>query len=68
MLSKSVVKGKERHPLYTWLVQSSGNPAEIEWNFAKLLIGKNGQVAERFNPQTTPDALAPAIEKLLAGA
>lgn len=68
MFAKIVVKGKERHPLYTWLVQSSGNPAEIEWNFAKFLIGKNGQVVERFNPQTTPDALAPAIEKLLAGA
>lgn len=66
MFSKIVVKGKDRHPLYSWLVESSGNPAEIEWNFAKFLIGKDGKVAERFNPQTTPEALGPAIEKLLA--
>lgn len=41
---------------------------EVLWNFEKFLIGRNGQVAARFSPDTTPDdaALVGAIEVELA--
>ena len=38
----------------------------IKWNFTKFLIDKKGQVKDRFAPQTKPQEIASAIEKLLA--
>ncbi len=45
------------------------NPApELLWNFEKFLIGRDGQVAARFSPDTAPDdpGLVAAIEQALA--
>ena len=28
---------------------------EIQWNFEKFVIGRNGQVVARFQPRTAPD-------------
>ena len=41
---------------------------EVLWNFEKFLIAKDGSVAARFAPTTTPDdaALRAAIEAELA--
>ena len=41
---------------------------EVLWNFEKFLIGRDGEVAARFAPATTPDdpALVGAIEAELA--
>ena len=41
---------------------------EVLWNFEKFLIGRNGQVAARFAPDTTPEdaSLVGAIEAELA--
>ena len=60
---KIKVNGSDTAPLYQYLKQQK--PGRIEWNFAKFLIDKNGQVAERFSPQEKPEALEGAIEKLL---
>ena len=38
---------------------------QIKWNFTKFLIDREGNVVERFEPTTTPEEIAPAIEKLL---
>jgi glutathione peroxidase len=46
-----------------------GNPEpEILWNFEKFLVSRNGEVVQRFAPDTTPDApaLVAAIEAELA--
>jgi glutathione peroxidase len=40
-------------------------PEDIKWNFGKFLIGRDGQVAERFSPAYEPEKLAEAIEALL---
>lgn len=67
MFSKITVKGSEKHPLYAFLTQAA--PAgEVQWNFEKFLIGKNGQVVARFTSSVTPesDTLVQAIEKALA--
>ena len=37
----------------------------IKWNFTKFLIDREGNVVERFEPTTTPKAMAKAIEALL---
>lgn len=37
----------------------------IKWNFTKFLINRNGEVVARFEPTTTPAAIAADIEKLL---
>ena len=35
------------------------------WNFTKWLLNRDGEVAARFEPTTTPDKIAADIEKLL---
>ena len=47
------VNGEDRHPLYAWLIESF--PGEIEWNFEKFLIDRQGNVVKRYPPQTSPD-------------
>jgi glutathione peroxidase len=42
MFEKVSVKGKDQHPLYTWLSGKSGHAPT--WNFCKYLIDKNGNV------------------------
>lgn len=38
---------------------------DIKWNFTKFLIDKEGNVVKRFEPTTSPSALAADIEALL---
>lgn len=70
MFAKIVVKGDGQAPLYRYLTSRETNPefsGEIEWNFAKFLIGRDGRIAGRFAPRIAPDdpSLIAAIEKLL---
>ncbi|MEM7769393.1 MAG: glutathione peroxidase [Cyanobacteria bacterium P01_A01_bin.37] len=64
LLEKQDVNGPTRSPLYQFLV---GDGPDIEWNFGKFLIGKDGDVVARFDPKTAPDDadLRAAIEKAL---
>jgi glutathione peroxidase-family protein len=64
LLEKQDVNGPNRSPLYQFLV---GEGPDIAWNFGKFLVGRDGEVIERFEPQTAPDdpALKAAIEKAL---
>lgn len=54
MFSKISVKGKDIHPLYQYLTQSSPFSGEIGWNFAKFLVDDSGNVIARFDPRTDP--------------
>ena len=47
------VNGDGRHALYAWLTEAF--PGDIEWNFEKFLIDRDGQVIKRYPPQTTPE-------------
>ena len=42
------------------------NP-DIKWNFTKFLVGKDGQVLQRFEPTATAEDMEPAIKAALAG-
>lgn len=61
---KIKVNGKDADPLYVYLKEQK--PGRIEWNFAKFLIDKEGNVVERVASKTKPETIAESIEKLLA--
>ena len=68
LLGKVHVKGAEQHPLYATLTGKEAKfPGDIEWNFGKFLIGRNGEVLKRFHPKVTPDdaTVSKAIEDAL---
>lgn len=46
----------------------NGKPGDITWNFEKFLLGRNGEILERFAPDITPDdpVVVNAIERALA--
>lgn len=71
MLGKVVVKGEGICPLYKFLTGKDTNPrlaGDIKWNFTKFLVGKNGAIVNRFEPDTEPTAedVVKAIEAELA--
>src|SRR6195256_4433750 len=71
MMAKVSVKGDDITPLYQFLTDKSSNPqsgGEIKWNFTKFLIGPDGRVVARFEPDITPDSpqVTSAIEEALA--
>jgi glutathione peroxidase len=65
MYAKISVKGDDKAPLYQFLTAATGS--EIQWNFTKFLVDKNGKVVARFEPKVTPESpdVAEAIEKAL---
>lgn len=70
MMSKGFVKANPRIPLYQYLTDSQQNPktgGEIQWNFTKFLVGRNGGVLARFEPDVTPEdpSLLEAVENAL---
>ena len=72
MFSKVEVNGEDAHPLYRWLTgahEVEGGqdiPAgDIEWNFAKFLLGRDGTVLRRWSPQTEPAEIADDVEAAL---
>ena len=51
------VKGKNQHPLYSWLTSKSKNgvlDSSVKWNFQKYLIDENGQFVEMFASNLNP--------------
>lgn len=67
IFAKIDVNGPKADPLYTWLKSKKGGllGSAIKWNFTKFLIDRHGHVVERYAPTTTPEAIAPDVEKLL---
>ncbi len=54
--AKLEVNGGGRHPLYAWLTDpANGFPGDIEWNFEKFLIGRDGRVLRRYPPTVKPE-------------
>lgn len=70
LFSKLDVNGEARHPLYAWLTSEPTKPegpGDVQWNFGKFLIGRDGKVIARFSPTTAPNAepLVTAVESAL---
>jgi glutathione peroxidase len=68
MFAKIDVNGSGTHPLYQHLKSAQtgilGTEA-IKWNFAKFLVGRNGDVLERFASSVTPAQIEERILPLL---
>jgi len=68
MFSKISVKGGDKHPLYKYLTEESGQFAgDVKWNFGKFLIGKDGTILARFDSGDKPESetVTKAIEAAL---
>lgn len=67
---KGPVTGKDKQPVYVFL--SEAKPGllfkDVSWNFEKFLVGRQGQVIDRFSSITKPSSstLTHAIEQALA--
>lgn len=67
LFSKISVRGDDKHPLYRYLTEESPFPGEVEWNFQKYLVDRQGQVVARYRPSTKPlsDVIVSDIERTL---
>ncbi|MCY4614090.1 MAG: glutathione peroxidase [Nitrospira sp.] len=54
LFSKISVKGEDMHPLYHYLTTQSPFPGEIEWNFQKFLVNREGEIIARYRPGLKP--------------
>ena len=51
------VKGKQQHPLYSWLTDKSKNGSQdssVKWNFQKYVISENGELEGVFGSKVNP--------------
>jgi len=68
---KITVKGDDTAPLYKYLIDKKTDPkfgGAIDWNFAKFLVNRKGEIIARFPAGTKPTdpAFVSAVEKALA--
>ena len=58
LTTKANVRGKNQHPLYAELTKfrSTGLPEQVQWNFEKFLVTRDGAVAARFASAVAPDS------------
>ncbi|KAK3378233.1 thioredoxin-like protein [Podospora didyma] len=69
ILKKVDVNGDSADPVFKWLkAEKPGllGLKMVKWNFEKFLIGKDGQVKNRWASTTKPESLVSAIEEELS--
>jgi glutathione peroxidase len=69
MFSKTVVRGENQHELFQFLTSTDNIDftGDINWNFEKFLIDKEGELVRRFRSRTNPksDEILQTLETLL---
>ena len=67
MTEKVSVKGPKAHPFYIWAKKNYGKSAIPKWNFHKIIINRNGKVAETFSSIVNPSSkkFIKTLEKLI---
>jgi glutathione peroxidase len=67
MFSKINVIGKNQSPLYAYLTKDTPVRGEVQWNFQKYLVDREGKVVAKFQPSTEPldSSVTSRIEGLL---
>ncbi|SMC80609.1 glutathione peroxidase [Lentzea albidocapillata] len=70
LFEKIEVNGPDQHPLYQELTKhadADGTAGDVQWNFEKFLVSRDGQVIARFRPRTEPEdaVITEAIEAAL---
>ena len=56
LTEKINVLGNNAHPFYKWAKENYGKGAVPKWNFHKIVIGKDGKVADTFASITKPSS------------
>jgi glutathione peroxidase len=67
MFARIEVNGDGADPLFRWLKRDTpgSDNRDIEWNFAKFLVGRDGRPIRRFGDKFLPADIAPEIEAQL---
>ncbi|XP_055806747.1 probable glutathione peroxidase 8 [Solanum dulcamara] len=67
IFDKIEVNGENTSPFYKFLKSAKWGLLgdNIQWNFAKFLVDKNGQVSDRYYPTTSPLSIERDIKVLL---
>jgi len=63
------VNGKDAHSLFTQLKKAAPGvlgTKKIKWNFTKFLVGRDGEILQRFAPKDEPETARSAIEAQLS--
>jgi len=71
MMAKVEVNGAGASPIWKWLKGEKPGLLGIEaikWNFTKFLVGRDGQVIQRYAPTDKPESLRKDIEAALGPA
>jgi glutathione peroxidase len=56
LAAKLEVNGPGRHALYAWLTDPArGHPGDVQWNFEKFLVGRDGRLLGRYPSGTKPE-------------
>jgi glutathione peroxidase len=66
MFSKITVVGREQAPLYKTLTSTAGFSGNVDWNFEKFLLNREGKVIARFKSPVEP--LSAEMTKAVEGA
>ena len=56
LTEKISVLGENAHPFYKWAKENYGKGAIPKWNFHKIIIGKDGKIADTFASITNPSS------------
>ncbi|TDF97156.1 glutathione peroxidase [Paenibacillus piri] len=70
LFAKIDVKGDTAHPLFQYLVQNVPAPyytGDIEWNFVKFLVDREGRVVKQYPAKMEPAEIESDIQTLLDG-
>jgi len=67
LFSKISVKGKDIHPLFTYLTTQPGMEGDVSWNFNKFLVDAEGKLIARYGSRTKPQdrELVDQLEQIL---
>lgn len=64
LFKTSKMKGKDMNPLFSELLQETGEK-KITWNFNKFLVDRSGRAVRYYGSKTKPEELQGEIEALL---
>lgn len=68
MHERIAVNGDDAHPLFEQLKDAAPGilrTKPIKWNFTKFLVGRGGEILERFAPKDSPEDIRSEIEAAL---
>ncbi|TCP55867.1 glutathione peroxidase [Tumebacillus sp. BK434] len=68
LFDKVHAKGADQHPVYQFLTANAPETGDVQWNFEKFLLARDGRIIGRFGSRVAPmdGELTTAIEQALA--